>query len=186
MVAKEKKKNRQTEKIYSRIAVIFVSLLFFLLLLHPRIKFPFIRIDMDSDVTLAGQYVYCATTGWHTNICSIDYITDDLFHWTIANFMVAWFSNGHTERCPYGQFDGQSWHIGKASIENCDRSSAHLSFWLYGILFGRHGCSSVFLLRFGMFFFSHQDSIHCHLISFFFNFLLLASFLTSFIVKKRC
>lgn len=117
----------------------------------PRIEFPFIRIDMDGDVTFTGQHVYCATTGWHTNICRIHNATHDLFHWTVAHDMATWFSDCHIERCAHGQFDGQSRHIGKASTENSDRSSADLSLWLFVILFGRHAGASVFLLRFGKF-----------------------------------
>lgn len=105
---------------------------------------------MDSNAALIGQYVYGATACWHTNICCINNTADDLFHRTIANALATWFSDGHTKGCAYGQFDGQSWHIGKASAENYDRSSAYLSFWLHDVLLGWHGGSSVFLLCFGM------------------------------------
>lgn len=75
---------------------------------------------MDSNATVIGQYVYGATTSWHTNIRCIHYTAHDLFCRAIANDMVTWFSNGHAERCAHGQFDGQSWHIGKAFVENYD------------------------------------------------------------------
>lgn len=125
------------------------SILFFHL--HFRIVSPFIRIDMDSNAALIGQYVHSASTGWHTNICCIHNTAHDLFHRAIANALVTWFSDGHTERCAHGQFDGQSGHIGKAFVKNYDRSSAHLSFRLLDVLLSWHGGSSVLLLRFGMF-----------------------------------
>lgn len=61
---------------------------------------------MDRNAALIGQYVHGAKAGGHPNVCCIHYTSHDIFNRTIANDLVAWFSDGHTERCAHGQFNG--------------------------------------------------------------------------------
>lgn len=104
---------------------------------------------MGSDAVVADEYIHSTASGWNSNLCRINHITNDFFDWSIANDMAAWVYDCHFEGYSYRQFDGQPWYARKAAAKNCHRCSIDLSFRVHGVLYDGNVGSSILLFSFG-------------------------------------